>query len=98
MIVSNRLDMKYMRLTLKAHSQCRATLKGLAEMKNFAPLTFVKEANTADNQQVNNEAAGVARMASITRSIRFSASRCASAAFIVLGYGSVALMSFAYCA
>jgi hypothetical protein len=45
-----------MRLALKAQSQCRATLKCLADIKNPAPLAFVKQANIAHNQQVNNAA------------------------------------------
>jgi hypothetical protein len=45
----------YMRLALKAQSQCRATLETLAAIKNPAPLTFVKQANVAHGpQQVNN--------------------------------------------
>jgi hypothetical protein len=47
---------RYMRLALKAQSQCRATLKCLAEIKNPLPLAFVKQANIAHNQQVNNGA------------------------------------------
>jgi hypothetical protein len=45
---------RYMRLALKAQRQCRAMLKCLAEIKSPAPLVFVKQANIADNQQVNN--------------------------------------------
>jgi hypothetical protein len=45
----------YLRLALKAQSQCRATLETLAEMKNPRPMTFVKQANVAHGpQQVNN--------------------------------------------
>ncbi len=45
----------YMRLALKAQSQCRATLETLAAIKNPAPVTFVKQANVAHGpQQVNN--------------------------------------------
>jgi hypothetical protein len=47
---------RYMRLALKAQSQRRATLKCLADIKNPAPLAFVKQANIAHNQQVNNAA------------------------------------------
>ena len=44
---------KYMRLALKAQSQCRATLETLAEMKN--PMPYIKQANIANGpQQVNN--------------------------------------------
>jgi hypothetical protein len=45
----------YMRLALKAQSQCRATLETLATIKNPAPVTFVRQANVAHGpQQVNN--------------------------------------------
>lgn len=45
----------YLRLALKAQSQCRATLETLAAIKNPAPVTFVKQANVAHGpQQVNN--------------------------------------------
>jgi hypothetical protein len=44
----------YLRLALKAQSQCRATLETLALMKNPPPTTFVRQANIANNQQVNN--------------------------------------------
>lgn len=45
----------YMRLALKAQTQCRATLETLAAIKNPAPVTFVRQANVAHGpQQVNN--------------------------------------------
>lgn len=44
---------KLLRLSLKAQSQCRATLETLANIKN-PPVVFVKQANIAHNQQVNN--------------------------------------------
>jgi hypothetical protein len=45
----------YMRLALKAQSQCRATLETLATLKNPSPVTFVRQANVAHGpQQVNN--------------------------------------------
>lgn len=45
----------YMRLALKAQSQCRATIETLAFMKNPQPVTFVRQANVAHGpQQVNN--------------------------------------------
>jgi hypothetical protein len=45
----------YMRLALKAQSQCRATLETLAEIKNPRPVAFVQQANIANGpQQVNN--------------------------------------------
>lgn len=45
---------RYMRLALKAQSQCRATLETLAAIKN-PPVVFAKQANIASGpQQVNN--------------------------------------------
>jgi hypothetical protein len=45
----------YMRLALKAQSQCRATIETLAEMKYPKPIAFVQQANIANGpQQVNN--------------------------------------------
>lgn len=50
----------YMRLALKAQSQCRTTLETLAEIKNPRPVAFVKQANIAAGpQQVNNGAVSV---------------------------------------
>ena len=47
----------YLRLGLKAQSQCRAALETLAVMKNPAPVAFVRQANIAHGpQQVNNTA------------------------------------------
>lgn len=46
----------YLRLALKAQGQCRATLETLANIKNPRPIAFVKQANIANNQQVNNGA------------------------------------------
>lgn len=47
----------YLRLALKAQSQCRATLETLATIKN-PPVVFVKQANIAHGpQQVNNSSA-----------------------------------------
>jgi hypothetical protein len=44
---------KYMRLALKAQSQCRATLETLAIIKN--PQPYIKQANISQGpQQVNN--------------------------------------------
>lgn len=46
---------RYMRLALKAQSQCRTTLETLAEIKNPRPVAFVRQANIAHGpQQVNN--------------------------------------------
>ena len=45
----------YLRLALKAQSQCRATIETLATIKNPAPVAFVRQANIAHGpQQVNN--------------------------------------------
>lgn len=44
-------------LALKAQSQCRATLEALAEIKNPRQVAFVKQANIAHQQQVNNGSA-----------------------------------------
>jgi hypothetical protein len=44
----------YMRLALKAQSQCRATVESLANIKN-PPIVYAKQANIAHGpQQVNN--------------------------------------------
>ena len=45
---------KYLKLALKAQSQCRATLETLANIKN-PPIVFAKHANIAHNQQINNQ-------------------------------------------
>lgn len=46
---------RYMRLALKAQSQCRATLETLAEIKNPRSVAFVRQANiAAGHQQINN--------------------------------------------
>ncbi len=45
----------YMKLALKAQSQCRATVEALAEIKHPQPVNFVQQANFANGpQQVNN--------------------------------------------
>ena len=46
----------YMRMGMKAQSQCRATLQVLAEIKNPRPVAFVKQANinNGGHQQINN--------------------------------------------
>jgi len=50
----------YLKLALKAQSQCRATLETLAAIKN-PPVIFAKQANIAHGpQQVNNGTAPVA--------------------------------------
>jgi len=51
---------RYMRLALKAQSQCRATLETLATIKNPPMMGYVKQANIAHGpQQVNNGAAPI---------------------------------------
>jgi hypothetical protein len=46
---------RYMRLALKAQSECRVTIETLAEIKNPKPVAFVQQANIANGpQQVNN--------------------------------------------
>jgi hypothetical protein len=46
---------RFMRMALKAQSQCRTTIETLAEIKNPKPVAFVKQANIAAGpQQVNN--------------------------------------------
>lgn len=48
----------YLKLALRAQSQCRATLETLAAIKN-PPLVIARQANIAHGpQQVNNEAGG----------------------------------------
>jgi DNA polymerase III delta prime subunit len=47
----------YLRLALKAQSQCRATLETLSNIKN-PPVVYAKQANIAHGpQQINNSAA-----------------------------------------
>ena len=47
----------YLRLALRAQSQCRATLETLAFIKNPPSIAFVRQANVANGpQQVNNGA------------------------------------------
>jgi hypothetical protein len=42
----------FMRLALRAQSQCRATLETLSSL-NKAPTVFARQANVATNQQIN---------------------------------------------
>ena len=51
----NNLD-TFLRLGLKAQAQAVRTIEALAEMKNPRSVAFVKQANIANNQQVNNGA------------------------------------------
>ncbi|MBI2791357.1 MAG: hypothetical protein HYX61_05315 [Gammaproteobacteria bacterium] len=53
----------YMRLALKAQTQCRATIETLANIKNPPHVAFVKQANIGHNQQVNNNGTPVASRA-----------------------------------
>jgi hypothetical protein len=56
-IKSGRLENldTYMKLALRAQSQCRATLEALGELKNPRATAFVNQANIAHGpQQVNN--------------------------------------------
>ena len=46
----------YLRLALKAQAQSRATVQTLAEVKQPRAVAFVKQANIAQQQQVNNGA------------------------------------------
>ena len=46
----------YLKLSLRAQSQCRATLETLAAIKNPVGRAYVNQANFAHNQQVNNTA------------------------------------------
>lgn len=53
---------RYLRLALKAQSQCRATLETLATIKN-PPIIYAKQVNqTTGPQQINNGAAAPARV------------------------------------
>jgi len=45
---------RYLRLALKAQAQAVRTIEALGELKNPRPVTFVRQANVAHNQQVNN--------------------------------------------
>ena len=50
----------FLRLALKAQSQCRATIETLAEIKNPRAVAFVTQANIAHGpQQVNNAVAAL---------------------------------------
>ena len=44
----------YMRLALKAQSQCRSTIEAINEIKNPSSATFVRQANIGNAVQVNN--------------------------------------------
>ena len=54
----------YMRMALKAQSQCRATLQTLGEIKTPRSIAFIRQANVANGpQHVNNGPAPTAREA-----------------------------------
>lgn len=44
----------YSRLAMKAQAQCRTTVEAIAEIKAPKSATFIKQANIAHQQQVNN--------------------------------------------
>lgn len=45
----------YMKLAMKAQSQCRTTWEAIAKIKNPPIANYVKQLNAAQNQQINNE-------------------------------------------
>jgi hypothetical protein len=45
---------RYMKLALKAQSQCRSTIEAINEIKNPSSATFVRQANIGNAVQVNN--------------------------------------------
>ena len=49
----------FCRLAMKAQSQCRTTVEAIAEIKFPRSATFIKQANIAGQQQVNNGQAGI---------------------------------------
>jgi hypothetical protein len=52
---------RYLRLAMKAQSQCRATVETLAALKN-PPIVYARQANvTTGPQQINNGTAGPTR-------------------------------------
>ena len=66
----------YLRLALKAQSQCRTTLETLAEIKYPKAATFVRQQNVAYQQQVNNsEHQSLSRTVSRTRKSQFEQSK-----------------------
>lgn len=57
----------YLKLAMRAQSQCRATLETLAAIKN-PPVVFAKQANIAHgHQQVNNNNADIARAEQVNK-------------------------------
>jgi len=53
----NNLDV-YLKMALRAQSQCRSTWEALSAIKNPPVMGYVKQANIAHTQQVNNAAPG----------------------------------------
>jgi hypothetical protein len=49
----DKLD-RYLRLAVKAHAQCRTTMQTLVKVKYLKQATFIRQANIAGQQQVNN--------------------------------------------
>jgi hypothetical protein len=45
---------RYMKLALRAQAQCAKTIQTMGELNNPRQIAFVKQANIAHNQQVNN--------------------------------------------
>jgi hypothetical protein len=54
----------YLRMAFKAQSQCRTTIEAIGELKYPKQATFIRQANIANQQQVNN---GVNDLDSSTR-------------------------------
>ena len=76
----------YMRLALKAQSQCRATLETLATIKNLAPLTFVKQANIAQGPQHVNNGVQSASEGSRARETKIPQNKLLAAAWRTAGH------------
>lgn len=65
----------YLRLSLKAQSQCRATLETLAAIKN-PPIVYARQANIANGpQQVNNGVSGQVRPGAPAQEIELEQSK-----------------------
>jgi hypothetical protein len=46
---------RYMKLAMRAQAQCAKTIQTMGELKNPRHIAFVRQANIAHNQQVNNQ-------------------------------------------
>ena len=54
-IAPNVLQLEvYLRMAFKAQSQCRTTIEAIGELKYPKQATFIRQANIANQQQVNN--------------------------------------------